>query len=264
MRRASLAGGRAGSLDLGQMRNAWIEVRRHGPPIFGVGLLSWIAVWAYKEHSLYWLVGPMVEIWLRINPDPRPELVLGPRPSLFLVYACLATTFAFVTALPLLVGLLWAIVRPTSFAAVQRSLWQFRLISYVVLALAVWYLQSVLVPQVFAQLVINSVTVPIHVSPTILLEDYVGFAATRLAAYSLAALSGIVSVFVSRARRDEGRRGISALLPLGVLGLAFVSVSAVMVPMEPQLQAQWILPMAGLYVLCLVAMLLPRRPEISR
>jgi hypothetical protein len=109
-------------------------------------------------------------------------------------------------------------VLPTSLAAMQRSLWQFRLISYVVLALAVWYLRSALVPQVFARWVVASVTVPINVSPTILVEEYVEFAATRLAVYGLAALFGIVSAFISRARRAEGRSKSSALLPLACSG----------------------------------------------
>jgi hypothetical protein len=43
-----------------------------------------------------------------------------------------------------------------------------------------------------------------------------------------------------------------------------MSVSAVILPMEPELQARWILPMVALYVLCLMATLLPRRPKISR
>jgi Sec-independent protein secretion pathway component TatC len=247
------------------MRSAWIEVRRRGPQILALGLLSWIVVWGfYREETRTWLVRPMVEIWWRTNPPSQPDLGLEPPPSFFLVNVCLATTFAFLTTLPMLIELLWAIVLPTSLAAIQRSLWQFRLISYVVLALAVCYLRSSLVPQVFARWVVASVTVPINVSTTILVEDYVEFAASRLAVYSLAALFGIVSAFVSRARRAEGRSKSGAPLPLGVLWLAFMSVSAVILPMEPELQARWILPMVALYVLCLMATLLPRRPKISR
>jgi hypothetical protein len=113
------------------------------------------------------------------------------------------------------------------------------------------------------QLSVDSVTAPIRILPTIL-EEYVGFAAVCLVVYSLAALFGIFSVFVGRARRGEGRRGIGAALPLGVLFLAFVSVSAGMLPMQSALQARWVLPMAGLYAICLLASLLPRWPESRR
>ena len=262
--RARVAGGTAGSLGLGKLGSTRIEVRRLGPSIVGVGLLSWMAVWGYREEALAWLLLPVVEVSQRIYPYTPPDLGLDPRPSLFLVSVCLATTFAFFTTLPMLMGLVWAIARPASFAALRRSLWQFRLLSYVVLALAVWYLRSALVPQLFAHLMVDSMTVPIGVAPTNLLKEYVGFAAARLVVYSLAALFGIFSVFVSRARRGSVRRRIGGLLPLGVLCLAFVSVSAVILPMQSALHARWILPMAALYALCLLASLLPHRPEIRR
>jgi hypothetical protein len=221
-----------------------------------------MVVWARREEALTWLVWPAVEVLSPIYRYTPPDVGLGPRPSLFLPWVWLTTTFAFLTTLPMLIGLVWAIVRPASFAALRRSLWQFQLISYVVLALAVWYLRSSLVPQWFAHLRVDSMTLPTGFAPTNLLAEYVGFAAARIVVYSLAALFGIFSVFVSRARRSEGRPGINLLLPLGVLCLAFMSVSAVMLPRQSALQACWILPMAGLYALCLLASLFRR--EIRR
>lgn len=201
--------------------------------------------WTFKEQLLLFLTKPFIDGW---NPaaGPRPTLHYPTPASGFVAYVKIAVLGGFVLSLPLILYQLWAFVAPGLYSKEKRLAIPFVVASLALFAGGAYFGWRFAFPVAFDYL--NSFASPessaIKVTPTVMIEDYLGFIIQALVAFGVVFEIPVVVVFLSWI----GLINHTHLIKFGryFVVVAFV-LAAILTPPDPISQLMLAGPLCLLY-----------------
>ncbi|MCS6797503.1 MAG: twin-arginine translocase subunit TatC [Myxococcota bacterium] len=227
-----------------------------------VGMIPTVAVgWAYKEQIMQWLVAPLALAWRRLGMG-TPSLHFANPVDPFLAYLKVSLVAGLLLASPWIFWQLWAFVAPGLYRRERRLAVPFVLASTVCFAGGAIFGYVVVLPFGFETLLSFAGPLPDgagSLQPTLMVDEYLGFAVKMLVAFGLSFEVPVVTTFLAAAGIVDWR----ALLRFGRWWLVAAAVlAAILTPPDVGSQLLMLGPLVGLYYLgVLLAFLIGRRVE---
>jgi sec-independent protein translocase protein TatC len=248
------------SADPGQWQRTKQRLVEARPGIVRTGLAfvgGAILGWYLKADLLRLLTQPLAEVW----PDEsirRPTLHFSSPASLFQAYLWLAIAFGLVAALPVFLRELWVFVTSGSHSHARRLTTRFVASSFAVFVASAWYCLRLL-PRSFSYLTAfaRPADIEIVIQPTLMVNDYIGFALRAVLVFGVAAEIPVFVLFLRFAGIVTHRDLVGFFRYFAAMALVF---AALVMPPDPLSLLLVALPLSAVYGLSVgLAFLIFRR-----
>ncbi len=221
------------------------------------------AAWFFREQLLNWLVGPFTSAWELNGFAERPQLHFPNPAGLFIAYLKISVIGGCVMALPIIFYQIWAFIAPGLYSREKRFALPFVFASTALFVAGGYFGMTIAFPHAFRYLLSFVGELPsIDLTPTIMVDEYVGFVSRMLLAFGAVFELPVVVFFLSVAGLINHRHLIRFFRYFVVI--AFV-LGALLTPPDPLSQFLLALPLCLLYgVSIIVAWVFSRHREKSK
>jgi sec-independent protein translocase protein TatC len=228
-----------------------------------LGMLPGVGVaWAYRAELLDFLVGPLAKAWVKLGLGV-PTLHISNPVDLFVAYIRIAVVIGLIGTSPWIAYQAWCFVAPGLYSREKAYAIPFALASAVFFAGGAFFGYSVVFPIGFESLLGMTGMLPSHVvkvQPTIMINEYLGFATQMLLGFGIVFEVPVVVCFLALAGVVDWKQ----LLKFGRWWIAVASIlSAVLTP-SPDVGSQLMMmtPLVVLYFAAIgVAYLIGPKPS---
>lgn len=220
-----------------------------------------VIAWEYKERLLELLVQPLTTAWLQLGLG-KPTIHFANPVDPFIAYMKIAATVGLLIASPWVFWQAWAFIAPGLYKREQMyGIW-FALASSVCFAGGAYFGYMVVFPMGFETFLSMAGTLPsgvVKVEPTIMIDEYLGFATQMLLAFGTVFEVPVVVTFLAIA----GLVNWKQLLNFGRWWILIASIlAAILTPPDVGSQMMMMIPLVALYFLSVgIAYFVGPKPE---
>jgi sec-independent protein translocase protein TatC len=217
--------------------------------------------WEFKEQLLSFLVQPLTKAWKSLGLG-EPTLHFSNPVDMFIAYMQIAVVVGFIGASPWIFYQAWMFIAPGLYAREKRYAIPFVMATSIFFAGGAFFGYAVVFPLGFETLLALGGMLPtgdLRVQPTIMINEYLGFATRMLLAFGVVFEVPVVISFLAIA----GAVNWKQLLGFGRWWIVIASVlAAVLTPPDVGSMMMMMVPLIVLYYVgVLVAFLLGPKPE---
>ncbi|MEM7449682.1 MAG: twin-arginine translocase subunit TatC [Myxococcota bacterium] len=226
---------------LGELRTRLRNAILGSLPAIGVA-------WFFKEELLDWLLQPLVEAWEALNLG-KPQIHFANPIDPFVAYLKISIIVGLIASAPWLFWQLWAFIAPGLYRREKRLAVPFVLFSTVFFVGGVWFGYEVVFPLGFETFLSFAGLLPsesIAVSPTLMINEYLGFATRMLLAFGVVFEVPVINTFLSAVGLVTWRQ----LLAFARWWILIAAVlAAFLTPPDIASQLLMLVPLVALYFL---------------
>jgi sec-independent protein translocase protein TatC len=220
-----------------------------------------VIAWMYKEQLLELLVQPLTKAWLRLGLG-KPTIHFANPVDPFVAYMKIAGTVGLLLASPWVFWQAWAFIAPGLYKREQMYAIPFVLASTVFFAGGAMFGYLVVFPMGFETFLSMAGTLPsgvVNVQPTIMINEYLGFATQMLLAFGTVFEVPVVVTFLALV----GVVNWKQLLSFGRWWVLISSIlAAFLTPPEVTSQLMMMIPLVALYFVSVgIAYFVGPKPE---
>jgi sec-independent protein translocase protein TatC len=208
--------------------------------------------WEFKEWLLAFLVKPLSKAWIKLGMG-EPTLHFGNPVDLFVAYVKISVIVGLIFASPWIAYQMWAFVAPGLYSREKLYAIPFALASAVFFAGGAFFGYATVFPFGFESLLGMAGMLPtgvIRVQPTIMINEYLGFATGMLLAFGVVFEVPVVLTFMAFA----GVVNWKQLLKFGRYWILIASILAAILTPSPDIGSMLMMmaPLILLYYLSVV------------